>query len=414
MERVQVLFENGQNTFYCGQYVNGHVSLQLDVPTRLRAITLRVSGTAECKWEEWIHKRSPQKQLRRASLQQNQHPPHEMKVFKSNELYFEYKIALLPASPNDPLLEAGEHKYPFHFNLPHNIPSSFEGHFGYVRYMACCKVDKPCARDHESKTLFTIICPLDLNRFPHLSIQADASDVKKFWGLFRRSKPTTVILRLPESGIVPGQLINPNIDIENNSDVRINQVKLSLVMNSVFTAMGVKKMDKKVILESHLGAVEPKQSRTWFRGIFIQVPAVPPSGLSNCTLIDVSYKLKLVAEPERPHLNINVSLPLTVGTIPFQSHFGSFNAANNGIIPPVGWNNPEPSAPSDSMPEPPESTDASYYSSMPPPSYEESVASGEYLEIHASQAFSPRYPVYSSLPLPPEFIQDNIPVTIKE
>ncbi|XP_065335244.1 arrestin domain-containing protein 2-like [Cloeon dipterum] len=395
MERVQIHFEGSENTFYSGQYVSGHVSVHLDVPTRLRAITLRISGTAEVKWEEWIHKRNPQKQLRRASqrsangLPQQAPPSNEMKLFKSNELYFEYKIALLAASNHDPMFEAREYKFPFHFNLPQNIPSSFEGQFGHVRYVVCCKVDKPCARDHEAKTMFTVICPLDLNRFPHLATMADASDVRKFWCLFHRSKPTTVIMRLSESGIVPEQLINPNIDVDNTSDVRINQVRLMLIMSCSYTAMGVKKVEKTVLVESHLGAVEPKKARSWFRGIFIQVPPVPPSGLNNCTLIDITYKLKLVAEPERPHLNITVSLPLTVGTIPFRNNF-------------------DPSTP---LPSAPPSIEPLIGTRLltEPPSYEESInsqGSPDYLEIQPSQGFLP--PLYPSLPLPPEIIQDTV------
>jgi hypothetical protein len=57
--------------------------------------------------------------------------------------------------------------------------------------------------------------------------------------------------------------------------------------------MGRKKIETKVVLQNCLGGVEAKTARTWFRGIFLQIPALPPSGLSNSTLIDISYKLKV-------------------------------------------------------------------------------------------------------------------------
>lgn len=73
-------------------------------------------------------------------------------------------------SATDHVLQPGEYKFPFNFNLPQNIPSSFEGLHGHVRYTTVSKLDKPCSRDMETKIIFTVICPLDLNRFPHLTV----------------------------------------------------------------------------------------------------------------------------------------------------------------------------------------------------------------------------------------------------
>lgn len=57
--------------------------------------------------------------------------------------------------------------------------------------------------------------------------------------------------------------------------------------------MGRKKIETREVLRNCLGGVDAKTARTWFRGIFLQIPALPPSGLSNSTLIDISYKLKV-------------------------------------------------------------------------------------------------------------------------
>lgn len=61
---------------------------------------------------------------------------------------------------------AGTHQFPFEVPLPIELPSSFEGEHGYVRY--CCKatIDKPWKFDHEVKTAFTVLSRLDLNDEP--------------------------------------------------------------------------------------------------------------------------------------------------------------------------------------------------------------------------------------------------------
>lgn len=58
---------------------------------------------------------------------------------------------------------AGSHNHPFTFQLPRTLPSSFEGAHGYVRYWAKACMDRPWKFNHDTKSAFTVICPLDLN-----------------------------------------------------------------------------------------------------------------------------------------------------------------------------------------------------------------------------------------------------------
>ncbi len=73
----------------------------------------------------------------------------------------------------------GEHEHQFMFTLPEALPSSFEGLHGYVRYWAKGCIDRPWKFDHETKSAFTVICPLDLNLEPRtLSVSAAACWLK--------------------------------------------------------------------------------------------------------------------------------------------------------------------------------------------------------------------------------------------
>lgn len=63
-------------------------------------------------------------------------------------------------------LPAGSYRYPFTVLLPKNIPSSFEGGIGYVRYTAEATIDKPWKFDHVTRTSFTVIGITDLNFQP--------------------------------------------------------------------------------------------------------------------------------------------------------------------------------------------------------------------------------------------------------
>lgn len=69
------------------------------------------------------------------------------------------------------VLDSGKHVYPFSFILPPNIPSSYEGQYGYVRYTI-----KVILQRHyygaETKTAFSVIAPFDLNLYPNLRVSS--------------------------------------------------------------------------------------------------------------------------------------------------------------------------------------------------------------------------------------------------
>ena len=64
-------------------------------------------------------------------------------------------------------LSAGQHVFPFRFQLPVELPGSFEGRSRcYVRYWLKGTIDKPWKFDPEVKYTFTVGSMLDLNLQP--------------------------------------------------------------------------------------------------------------------------------------------------------------------------------------------------------------------------------------------------------
>ena len=81
-------------------------------------------------------------------------------------VYEAVAVCLTAAGGDSVRLEAGTHNYPFTFTLPINAPSSFEGEYGYVRYTAEAKMDRPWKFDHVTRSAFTVISLVDLNMEP--------------------------------------------------------------------------------------------------------------------------------------------------------------------------------------------------------------------------------------------------------
>ena len=60
-------------------------------------------------------------------------------------------------------IEAGDHVFPFQFQLPVSIPSSFVGLHGRIVYSITAVIDRPWKFDHETVAFFTVVGIYDLN-----------------------------------------------------------------------------------------------------------------------------------------------------------------------------------------------------------------------------------------------------------
>ena len=72
------------------------------------------------------------------------------------------------------VLGAGRHVFPFVYQLPMNLPSSYESHIGHVRYQLKGTIDKPWKFDHHTKKVFTVVSMLDLNQQPSAPVRTFA------------------------------------------------------------------------------------------------------------------------------------------------------------------------------------------------------------------------------------------------
>ena len=63
------------------------------------------------------------------------------------------------------MLAAGEYNFPFSFQIPkQNLPTSFEGANGHVRYWLKAVVDRPPKFDSTTQVAFTMIEYVDINQ----------------------------------------------------------------------------------------------------------------------------------------------------------------------------------------------------------------------------------------------------------
>ena len=63
-------------------------------------------------------------------------------------------------------IEPSLNNYPFSFVLPADMPQSFEGKFGHIRYKAKAVIHRRMSLDDKLNVPFTVLHLIDLNREP--------------------------------------------------------------------------------------------------------------------------------------------------------------------------------------------------------------------------------------------------------
>ena len=88
-------------------------------------------------------------------------------MHRGGEEYFSCRQYIYGDGSESFYLNPGVHQFPFQFTLPLNIPTSYEGQFGRIRYTARAIISRPWRFNHEKVRIFTVNNPLDLNTEPN-------------------------------------------------------------------------------------------------------------------------------------------------------------------------------------------------------------------------------------------------------
>ncbi|XP_034245821.1 arrestin domain-containing protein 3-like [Thrips palmi] len=369
---LRIHFDRPNAVYFPGELVTGRVFLNVSRPKKVRAFSIQLRGLADVKWTE-------------SKSKSNSHgsSSSETETYSATETYFDNKVYFLGGATGEVEISPGDHVYNFECMLPRVVPSSFEGVHGSIRYTATAAMHRPWKFDHTAKAAFTVISHLDLNNRPQAREPVSASATKHFCCCFCKSGPLSVDVHLPTGGYVPGQVILGQIQVDNASSTRVQRVLCALVKRVTYYASGsTNKSNVTVAATMFDGAVETHDSKVI--SLVMPVPAVPPSNLEHCKIIDLQYALTVTAEVPGIRFNLHCVAPILVGTIP--------------VFVEDGWNRANTSGPAlASASAPPMYSQSDF----PPPSYEESVLKGNNIidptdkYTMGKADFTPRYPVWA-------------------
>ncbi|XP_008499160.1 arrestin domain-containing protein 2 isoform X3 [Calypte anna] len=284
-----------------GELLRGHVRLELRGTLSIRALEVLAQGRATVHWLE--------------SLSVGLNTVY--RDYTAYQTFLHRRSWLIPDNGEVTILQAGRHEFPFTFQLPETLATSFEGKHGSVRYWVKAKLHRPWATVKKVKKEFTVIEPIDINTPALLAPQAGAKEkLARAWYCNRGQ--VSVTAKIDRKGYTPGEVIPIFAEIDNGTS-RAVVPKAAIVQTQTFIARGTKKQKKAVVTTIVGDSIAAGKREVW-HGRALKIPPVGPSIL-QCRIIQVEYSLKVCVDiPGTSKLLLE--LPLVIGTIPLHP-FGS-------------------------------------------------------------------------------------------
>ncbi|XP_063442954.1 arrestin domain-containing protein 1-like [Mytilus trossulus] len=302
--KITVETDHKDNVWLVGSTLHGVVKVTVDKPTKLHSIVVHITGkgmTGNYKIrEQW---------------------------FGANEDYIDETIKIFGDDIEEYVTHSeGDYSYPFSVQLGADMPSSYEGELGFVRYTLKVSITKPY-HDKKLKIPLTFIRHLACNEYADAMNPIVESVDKKVEGLCfckcSEEGSMTVKLHVNKTAFVPGEPLIYEISVDNRSVNVIRHISFILRQNIVFTGF-----------HNHQPANTP-HFRTWktkfklcefendfkilanqgktFNGA-ATIPAIPPTGLPGCNIIDIKYLVILLVDNSFTHVKFKKEV--FIGTIP--------------------------------------------------------------------------------------------------
>ncbi|XP_055295416.1 arrestin domain-containing protein 17-like isoform X2 [Sitodiplosis mosellana] len=178
----QINFENNaQKIVYSGQKL--HITVRLKLTEEINVRSLHIHGTAHVEFFQDDKKRNG--------------------YYTADENVLDIRKCLSGGNGKIQVLPLGTHDYSCTCNLPRNIPSSFSGAYGHIKYTANVVLGISLRPDETFEEKFHVFKSVNLNDYP--SLQAEVLDHHTRKLLAHEEFQISISTRLPARGYACGQ-----------------------------------------------------------------------------------------------------------------------------------------------------------------------------------------------------------------
>lgn len=213
------------------------------------------------------------------------------------------------------MLPQGIRTYEFNFNLKPELPSSFSGGSGKIKYKMEFVVDRKWKFDEKQTLVLNIVQTVNLNYILGTS-QPFENQLTRNIG-YIDSGPISLHVYVPKVGYIANEKIPVQVIVSNNSRTHVDKIKFALNKiidyHSKTPGMAIKREIHR-LLKKEAGGVSKKTEQRYEH--VIDVPnTIPTQNRQTSRLIHITYELKVEAKIGGLHKNLIIPIPITIGNI---------------------------------------------------------------------------------------------------
>lgn len=232
--------------------------------------------------------------------------------YSSREIYVHDENPLSFFEPRGVELGIGEHTFDFIVRLEKNLPSSFKGRHGSIKYKLRVMIQKPWSFDEKHIIPLSIVRHIMAPEHLRLNPIPLTRQITKTISIFG-NRPISITSVLPEPFAIRNENIKLFVTVANNSNINVEKLKFSIVQLITFYSfvpLRTFKMDNVVIFQKEAGNVQKKSERTFAHDLL--VPACQPSDSELSRVIKIGYEMRIEAVLHGFFKNLVMTLPFTI------------------------------------------------------------------------------------------------------
>ncbi|CAF1232957.1 unnamed protein product [Didymodactylos carnosus] len=368
---VNVTFDRPTLFYFAGEVVSGTIHFQ-NVTERLKIDEIYLTTTGEIGYttqEKRVFYRdgwdSQQPGQQHHNYQNRGNARTETYTEYHRIPFFQFRLPVMRPTngQTEIILNRGQHRWPFEVQLPTYLPPSVSvplHSYPYVKYFMQVVIDKPWYQPN-SKQIYS------LTLSPRVNLQQIPNSYQPMQ--FNNHNRKDVVLQgaLSRSALVPGQILNSTIEIQNPKRATIKRIEVSLLQHIHIATNN--RTDN--IFRIDIPRIQEFNSERLTETFSIMIPnkyLAPTSTYHyNGIIVSVNYELKFDVKARGLFTDFTICLPITMGTEPSPEQEQQLNR-RDVYIPPAA------------PPSYPHQSDYNNQYSMPedlPPSYESVVGTGK-------------------------------------
>ncbi|XP_060648503.1 LOW QUALITY PROTEIN: arrestin domain-containing protein 17 [Drosophila nasuta] len=324
-DRLCIRLDNPERIFYAGQVIRGEIWMNLNKRTKIRAIKIQVTGKGKCKWMEILRKNSNNNEYTRSLF------------YTSKEIYEHSETPLPEFEPNGVELSPGEHTFIFNVALGRQLPSSFKGSYGSIKYKMRILIQRPWTFNERHTIPFTVVKNMPLPATYRSNPTPLEKQITKTISLFG-TRPITMVALLPEDFAVRGEPLRICVTVMNNSTTNVEKLRFNVLQYITYYShvpLRVQKVECIGIASKETGSVHKKSERSFAHELLMPDTA-QPTDQEYSGVITISYELRVEAVLRGFFKNLVLNLPFKVYSQDSSTRLGSVRPS----LPPRPDNGP--------------------------------------------------------------------------